>query len=347
MSHFQLRLPDKENANSKEIAALEKILKMQLPIAHISSWQSKQISKIFDLVERSKSLQSISLKLHDYPQDYFDMDPLGEFPDLQEFKLQIYCSDEDDDESPHVHFYYSAIEQIRSMTNLRSLTLDFDGDRGDVQSEVSYVLANLSELKYLKLCFGGLLEDEGTFIQVNRSWLGKLFQEIGKKKKLKELAFEITTFDFPDSTKIFKILCQSLGKLTKLVSLHLRIEFADSIKDQHVSTLIPYLNKLKKLESLSLHIGESQYKSSTFILLLNSIMEAFPFLSDLNLEIHDFDVTKQCYQLIYKAIHQMKSLNRMDILIGGKLAKRLNISLLDAEVRKRMEGSVYCYPFKH
>jgi len=66
--------------------------------------------------------------------------------------------------------------------NLRSLSLHFDGDRGDVQSEVSYALANLSELTHLKIRFAGFPEDEGTFIQINRSWLGKIFQEIGKKK---------------------------------------------------------------------------------------------------------------------------------------------------------------------
>jgi len=343
-SHFQLRFPDKERTSPSEVAALDEILAMQLPIAQVFCCQSIQIIKLFEVAEHSEELQSISLRLHDSLSDPLDMNVLCEFPALQEIKLRIECSDEDDDEDPNVHFYYSALEEIQSMTNLISLSLDFEGDRGDVQAELDSALANLSELRYLRLKWAGWETDgEGMALEINRSWLKDVFQAISKMKKLKELSLDLENFDCNDSSRLFKNLWQSIGKLTQLTSLRFSIEFAQEINDQNVSTLVSHLSKLKKLESLSLRIADSKFETSTFVLVMDSIVQNFYFLSNLDVEFHGFNVTKQCYQLIYEAIHQLKYLNKMEILIGCSLESGLNIALLDAEVRRRMEGSVYCY----
>jgi len=314
---------------------------MEPKITDISAYRANQISTIFDLAGHSKALQRINLELNDTLSDYLDMSPLREFPALQEVTLTINCNDEDDDEDPNVHFYYFALEEIQNMTNLKVLTLSFKGERGDVLGEFSNTLSNLSELISLTLSFSEL---STAFGKLEWPWLKDVFKAIGKKKKLTCLSLDFQTFDFKGPRSLFKSLSQCIGKLTQLSSLSLSIEDAQALKDQGICTLESHLSKLTMMESLFLQITEANFRTNTFVLLMNSIMNNLKILSDLDLEFQTFNVTRECCQCIYEAIHQMKSLNRMRVVIGNDFGDEegLNIEFLDAEVRKRMEGMVFC-----
>jgi len=367
-SHFQLELPMDEDSNlpSTEIAVFDEILKERPPFTSISASQGEHISRLFKTAQYLKNLKRLDLSLSNELPDYLEMGPLGKFPALQEMSLIVNCTDEFDDESPEAHLSYFALEKMGSMTNLRSISLFFDGDPSSVEDLLCNALSKLTELTHLNLQFSNMIpfeeqfeedyydeeyeeeddeeenerEERGGSRKLSWGWLKEIFQSIGKMKKLKELSLGFETFSFEDSGSLFKSLCQALGRLTHLSSLWLYITDGELMKDQDICALASYVNKLTMMESFFLSIGNSTFKPNTFVQLMDSMVKNLKILSELDLKIHCDDVTKQCQKLIYEGIRQMKCLNKMKLEIGGKVGKGVNLALLDAEVRKRMAGGI-------
>lgn len=303
------------------------------------------------MAQHLKNLQCLHLQLSDGLLNYLKIDPLNKFHSLQEMSLVVDCFYKSNDESPEAHFNYFVLEKLQSMTNLRSLTLYFSGDPYGVNDLLRAALSKLSELTRLKLLFGNMRfsqrQGERTG-ELNWSWLKEVFQAIGRMKKLKELSLDFETFGLKDSSGLFRGLCQALGRLDQLVFFRLFIREAESIKEQDVCTLASYLNKLTILESLFFYIGKSTkstlVKSNAFVRLMDSIIKNLPILSDLDLDFRSFHVTNKCSERIYEAIHQMKCLNNMRMMIGSQVSQGVNLEPLDAQVRKRISGSIQCDP---
>ncbi len=342
-SHFQLTLPISE----KESAVFDEILKLSPPFIAISPRIEDHVKSLFSMTQYSKELKCLNVQfLNVKLPDSLEMDALTKFPNLQEVSLSLDRVNRFDDESPKADFSHLALKQMGSMVNLRSVSLDISGDPGDFLPKA---LSKFTELRRLKLRFSMMFPLEDDFSdgdeeeedqKLNWPWLKQVFQAIGKMNKLKELILDFETFSFKKPGPLFKSLCQALGKLTQLTSLHLQISDGESVKDKNILDLASCLNRFPMLDSLLLRFDCTLFNPNTFVQLMEAIMTNSKIISRLNLQIHCSSVTKQCHEIIYQGIRQMKGLNYMKIEIGVKMGKG---ELLDAEVDKRMAGEI-CAP---
>ena len=322
-SKFQLKFPEYTRGSAEEAALMKKISKIISSktecLKSISLEPSSVIQAKLDLKEEATSLRSLSLTINV-------------------------------DEQKNLPFYFGALIQIQSLMNLTSLTLKFDGKPGltdELKLDICHVLSSLHELRYLDLKFEDCLErNKGHSQLLNRPWLEDAFKAIGKRRKLIYLDLHFWNFDFENSSRLFSTLSKSLGKLTMLTAFYFQGSHAQSIGDQSVMTLVDNLKKLTKLECIFLTItkGESYFRSSTFIYLMDCLRNNFPLLSSLTLQFQKFQVTHECYQSIYGAIHQMKSLSNLSMIIGGRQDEGLDMKVLEAEASKRFSGRFFCNP---
>ncbi len=340
-AHFQLEI---ENANPgpEECAAVDEIMKMKLPLSQVSLFHGEHFTSLFQAAQDLKDLQSLKLVLSHGHVDSLEMNSLKELPNLQDLTLVLELDDVN-----RADFCYFALEKLQGMTNLRSLSIDLYVDPSEVGDLLCEALSNLTQLTCLFLRFLEAYqdeeEDEVKKEKLNWPWLKPVFQAISKMKKLKTLHLEFLDFDRDGSSGIFKSLCQALGNLTQLFSFHLVIGDAKSIQDEDLLTLASSLTRLTRMKSLYICLGrlELKFKSSTFVVLMDSIVNNLKILSELFLNIDFGDVTKQYYQMIMEGIRQMKYLNRIIIENIGQVERGLDSTLLNAEIRKRMTGYVF------
>ena len=342
-AHFQLEISNGlSNPSPEECAAVDEIMKMKLPLSQVSLFHGEHFTSLFQAAQDLKDLQSLKLVLSHGHVDSLEMNSLKELPNLQDLTLVLELDDVN-----RADFCYFALEKLQGMTNLRSLSIDLYGDPSEVGDLLCEALSNLTQLTCLFLRFLEAYqdeeEDEVKKEKLNWPWLKPVFQAISKMKKLKTLHLEFLDFDRDGSSGIFKSLCQALGNLTQLFSFHLVIGDAKSIQDEDLLTLASSLTRLTRMKSLYICLGrlELKFKSSTFVVLMDSIVNNLKILSELFLNIDFGDVTKQYYQMIMEGIRQMKYLNRIIIENIGQVERGLDSTLLNAEIRKRMTGYVF------
>ena len=315
-SEFQIKFPQYIRARSEGAKIIQKITKI--------------------LPSETRSLDSISLK----PSDLIKGGELNlkkTLPILRKLSLKIKCR-----EYEHLYRFSKALIQIQSLENLTSLSLKFKGDPDDIdklKGDICNALSSLSELRSLNLRFYDFSKGCGG---LKRPWLEDAFRAVGKKQKLEDLTLEFSRFKLKKSSQIFKTLCQSVAKLTQLSSLHLEVSNADDLGSPGLIMLANYLPKLINLEYIFLEFS-SQYsfESTVFLALMDCLRNNFPLLSSLNLQLQRFLVTRECYQSMYEAIHQMKSLSDLEVRIGGRCEEGVDMELLEAEASKRFSGGIY------
>jgi len=257
---------------------------------------------------------------------------------LQELKLSRYH-----EEASDLILYKDLLGQVESMKNLKVLTFEFLKNLSlteELKDELLKVISGLDKLESLKFDLLYFSKETGkNKKESDRLWLVDIFEGIGNKPNLRKLSLRLADFDCEDSDVIFKVLCESLKKLTQLEDLSLMMS---KIDDKKLLMFIKSLSKLTKLQNLQLEISchNSKFQSETFELLIGSITNNLFLLSQLSLTISKTTATRQAFEILFKMIHKLKYLNSMKLIHQGKLETGLDFQLLVNEMKKRFTGYI-------
>jgi len=334
-----LKLPNCENLDSEEAEILKEITRNAPVLGVLEMSDFEYFSDIFKVLKQSKGLKRLELRSLQKLKETSDLNVLKNISStLQELKLSRYH-----EEASDLILYKDLLGQVQSMKNLKVLTFEFLKNLSlseELKDELLKVISGLDKLESLKFDLLYFSKETGkNKKESDRLWLVDIFQGIGNKPSLRKLSLRLADFDCEDSDVIFKVLCESLKKLTQLDDLSLMMS---KIDDKKLLMFIKSLSKLTKLQSLQLEINchNSKFQSETFELLIESITNNLFLLSQLSLTISKTTATKQAFEILFKMIHKLKYLNSMKLIHQGKLETGLDFQLLVNEMKKRFTGYI-------
>ena len=337
-SSLQMVLPDCFQMNSQQAEILLEVSKLAPSLTKVKVFSLKDFSGFFNMCQNAKDLRKISLKTQAFDlEQNFDINSLRSISTLQKLKLSMYNSEEGR--------YRNVLPQIKMMTDLTALSLEFCGRPAitdELKRDLVRVISKLSELRNLKLAFSNSSErNDPRSKEFNSVWLGDVFEEISEKKKLEKLSLTFCSFGFEKSSRLFKILCKALGKLTQLTHLSLQIMNAGTIDEKEIFWLCQSFTRLDKLQSLKLRISKRSYFSpKTFAQLIDCIAKKFPFLTSLVLGFSEVQITRKTFAVLYQAIKEMGCLNWIRLMLDGRIEEGVDMKLLAAEIRKGIPGNM-------
>jgi len=314
---------------------LKEIVKNTSSVTSIDIFGTNPFVNVSEVFEHSKDLKKLSLwPSHDKSQN-FDLSVLSDVETFEELEISM-----SNRETNNLIFYKNFLRQIQNIFKLTDLSLNFEGQpllTEEQKFELCGVISGLKRLTKLELKFW----NHGS--SSNHIWLGDVFETVGQKDKLQKLSFEFMTFDFKDSKHLFKILCQSVGKLVELSDFGLRIMSTRTIGDQEIFLLCQYFKKLSKIQELNLRISadSSDFQSNILYMFMNHLAESFPHLSQLTLMFEKADISQDSLKILYQAIQKMKSLNFIKLMFSDQIDCDVDFSSLLNEIRKRVPGNIY------